>query len=761
MENDAGTNRVTVGDTHHSTGVAVGPYASSTVTIYQTISPDDHQNQRRHSILRQEVSRFWIDGYLHGALYDEVFLNLEMHQAAGLVDTDLWEFNWPQAQPSPQPVAVATRIADLFDAVGQRLLILGEPGSGKTITLLTLARDLLARAAADPTHVSPVILHLSSWASSWAENRQPFAQWLVEELNLRYKIPKNVAQGWIEKDELLLLLDGLDEVAPLYRDMCVATIKQFLRNHMVRMAVCCRTAEYEALSAPLSLHGAVVLHPLTPDQIEAYLDKAGAKLSALRAFLYQDRDLYAMATSPLFLNIMSLAYQGLSTVDFTSDGSTQARHRHLFDAYIRRLLFGHREVQQEYEAQDTLKWLQWLASRLLEHGQADFLIEWLQPSWLKTSTRRPFPVMALMFLWGPLYGLGAGAVLGGAFGLMAMGLQRLIAVTPVGMSADLATGLMLGLAVGFCVGLVGAIVNTINGGVQEIRPADHTFRLWALLRARLATGLYWGLLYGLAFHLFHRYGSNPANALMLGLVGALVASLVAGFIPMKPRRLFRWTPGNSFKSLVRTGARGVEFGLLVGTAFGLIVATPGVMMIGDDYGLMAMVTAIGPPTWDILLLAWPAGAAGGLLFRLLFEPEERAEFPTIEETRMPNQGIKVSAQNALTLGLASGLLGLAIGLGIGARNGELYLALLFGPLFGLAGGLMGGADAVVKHCILRTLLCLHDVAPRHYPRFLDHCVGRILLHKIGGGYRFTHRLLMEHVAAMTDDHIQRLAEDAA
>ncbi|MBD2461749.1 hypothetical protein H6G89_11870 [Oscillatoria sp. FACHB-1407] len=45
----------------------------------------------------------------------------------------------------------------VFDhmAVGRTLLILGEPGSGKTITLLKLAQNLLARTEADLVHLPP------------------------------------------------------------------------------------------------------------------------------------------------------------------------------------------------------------------------------------------------------------------------------------------------------------------------------------------------------------------------------------------------------------------------------------------------------------------------------------------------------------------------------------------------------------------------------------------------------------------------------
>ena len=44
-----------------------------------------------------------------------------------------------------------------------KLLILGEPGAGKTTELISLAHDLIARAVEDDTVPIPIIFELSSW----------------------------------------------------------------------------------------------------------------------------------------------------------------------------------------------------------------------------------------------------------------------------------------------------------------------------------------------------------------------------------------------------------------------------------------------------------------------------------------------------------------------------------------------------------------------------------------------------------------------
>jgi hypothetical protein len=61
---------------------------------------------------------------------------------------------------------------------------------------------------------------------------------------------------------------------------------------------------------------------------------------------------------------------------------------------------------------------------------------------------------------------------------------------------------------------------------------------------------------------------------------------------------------------------------------------------------------------------------------------------------------------------------------------------------------MSGGLAAWRHGILRLLLRRAGVAPRHYVRFLDEAASCILLQKVGGGYSFVHRLLLDYFAAL-------------
>jgi hypothetical protein len=75
-----------------------------------------------------------------------------------------------------------------------------------------------------------------------------------------------------------------------------------------------------------------------------------------------------------------------------------------------------------------------------------------------------------------------------------------------------------------------------------------------------------------------------------------------------------------------------------------------------------------------------------------------------------------------------------------ALLGWLVAGLVVGPLF-------GGAT-VIMHYTLRIFLWRCQVLPLQLVPIFDFCVDRILLRRVGGGYIFIHRMLMEYLASL-------------
>jgi energy-coupling factor transporter ATP-binding protein EcfA2 len=277
--------------------------------------------RNRHAMLKR-VNDFWVKSVLEQSLHGAVLIALGIEEQKDAVESP-WDKVLQTPDQSDFLLPPDTKIVDVFDQKGQNLLILGEPGSGKTTMLLELARDTIARAEKDSNEPIPVVFNLSSWTDS----KQSIAEWLVEELNTEYRIPKTIALSWIENDMLLLLLDGLDEVALERREKCVEAINEFRQEHLVPLVVCSRVADYNALAIQLKLQSAVLLQPLTSQQVNDYLYRAGPEFAAVHEALKKDLSLQELAQSPLMLSIMTLAYRGISVEDLQPLGTTGDRHK--------------------------------------------------------------------------------------------------------------------------------------------------------------------------------------------------------------------------------------------------------------------------------------------------------------------------------------------------------------------------------------------------------------------------------------------------
>ncbi len=309
--------------------VAVFIYHLQTNADHKRSTPEIRNRQR----MLAKVRTFWINGVLEESLHGAARIVLGLSEQRDAV-ANPWRLILQQPNQPPSSLPLGTHITQVYDRVNGELLILGEPGSGKTTLLLELTRDLLDRAQKDDTHPIPVVFNLSSWAVK----RQPLTKWLVEELNANYQVPRKVGQLWVDTDQLLLLLDGLDEVSLDYREACIDTINVYRGQYgMVPIIVCSRSTEYLAQTRLLLLHSAVVVQPLTLEQIEDYLTSAGEKLEAVRKVFYEDKVLQELATTPLMLSIITLTYAGIPVENFSMTDSLATRRQQILDTYVRRI----------------------------------------------------------------------------------------------------------------------------------------------------------------------------------------------------------------------------------------------------------------------------------------------------------------------------------------------------------------------------------------------------------------------------------------
>ena len=376
------------------------------------LTPQEYRNRQA---LLTKVKNFWVKGVLEKSLYNQVRISLGLEERFDAV-VNPWSMVLKTGDSSPQPLPQGTKVIDIFDQIGagRTLLILGEPGAGKTTTLLELTCDLIARAEQDVNHLIPVVFNLSSWAVQ----RQKIADWLVEELKTKYDVSKEIRQDWVKKQQLLPLLDGLDEVKAEYRNDCIAALNQFKQDNGAELVVCSRIRDYEILSNRLNFQSAVYLRPLTLEQVRHYLDSAGTELIGLRELLKRDTALQELSQSPLMLNIMTLAYQGVAIEDLPRIEVVAERRKRLFDDYVQKMFkrpnrsrgSANNKVPSQ---QQTLFLLGSLAQKLEKEARTEFLIEDIQVDWLLNQ----FQIIKEEIMNGLIYGLILGLIIGLFFGL--------------------------------------------------------------------------------------------------------------------------------------------------------------------------------------------------------------------------------------------------------------------------------------------------------------------------------------------------------
>jgi hypothetical protein len=244
------------------------------------------------------------------------------------IDVEIEEIQGPVDNPTGT-VPLRQLIGEYFQEVGCSLLILGEPGSGKTTTLRDLNYDLLNRAERGSRQPIPVMLHLSSWKVP------PVSDWVVKQLSFQHQIKEEKIRDWLKEHRLLLLFDGLDEVRKDQRLACVDALNKFAPEvGLAGMAVCCRFKEYRALSVKLTLTATVQLKLLSDQQVLQHVK--GKDCDDLHTVLQEDSGLRILVRSPFMLGLMMQTYQNDSVAELAAGkfNTSTERRKALIAAYV-------------------------------------------------------------------------------------------------------------------------------------------------------------------------------------------------------------------------------------------------------------------------------------------------------------------------------------------------------------------------------------------------------------------------------------------
>jgi serine/threonine protein kinase len=640
--------------------------------------------------LAQRVKSYWVEGVLRHEISEHPVADLEYS-----IDYSLIKEVWEDAMHPPTRTArvVRTPLYQTFTHLGRSLLILGEAGSGKTFSLLTLCEVILSRIAHDQ-HAEinvPVILTLSTWSTS----QRDLVTWMIGELRSKYHVPASIARALLEARLITPFLDGLDEVEPRHRAACVDAINRFLESYAsAGCVVVCRSESYHDLPR-LALAAAICLRPLDAEQLEAYFSQATETEDERTRLVHASAGLGELAGNPWMLRLLlSLVKSGVSGAQSAASEPGKLNHE-LIQNYLdhaltrtgkRALRWSHREIRRT---------LAWLAAGMRGSHQTVFKWEELQPNWL--HVRGPYLACAT----------GLSALLFGASFILGFGLTPL---RNFGFSAGIDFGLDFALATALV-----AFVYYFGWSLLRFR---HKVDLQPPALARttvaltLATAVKSG---GIAACLVPRYGPEILPMIVeAGLFGAFVFGQ-----PMLRRHLHE---DIRTRDAIAWSFHGLQHRLLVVLALTLTIG-----------GAVAFLEAPGAG-----LCVAAATCVLGLTLALI---DRRKIDPQVA----PNRGIHATFGQALAL---AGIVGTAISLIVAVSYGLPYGSCV-GLTFAILTFLRFGGDDVIRHYTLRLALGLHRRLPGDLAGILDAAVDRQVLRRIGGGYMFIHGGLMD---GLVDDH---------
>ena len=674
------------------------------------VNPEDLKHL---DALCEIVQREWIDGLLNDVMNASPQLMLSMKRVQSLVKTSTQSDGYVFTQ-QPLDDIEASDLGAAFAQSGRRMLIVGDFGSGKTTVVLKLCQSLLDERRVNSRAAVPVILNLATWS----RYRGTFPEWVIDELNARYRVPRRIGRRFVRNGYLVILFDGLDELPPSDRRSCVQAMNQY-NEPLHGLVVTCRQKEYEAIADRLSLNVAVAIQPLSSEQMESCFEKLSLNVNGLRDACAADEHLRMMATSPLMLNVMIHTYTGSHAIAIPNPSSKYTLDS-LLTGYVAVMCRRASVAQGTFSSESVISTLTTVALTMGSLTLAELRIDNIQPKWLPFRRHRAtyFYVTRLLEL---------------SFWTMALNMALNPGIVPVFSFEEFLRAALIAVPLAFA----SACAMKRSGCANSLPPwywRIHYFTLPAVSLGVL--NLLLGAVLGQPFQ---------PEAFVLAMVAYGVLPTLMCPLPdlrsgddIHPVERMKW----STKHAVLAGLAGTVIGFVFGTAFSVLISRALGTLIGTI--LQAPVDiAIG---YDDLKMGGGFAVAGGLI-GVVFGGLRRAISTNAFRS---NGAIQASFKNSLTAAWISLLL-LLVPIGscvfvLGWSFADAKAAGTSACGWVAITSLIYGGRAIFRHFVLRAMLACSQVLPTRFIALCEQGRKMGFLRGVGGAYIFIHKELQNHFA---------------
>ncbi|MGW2770748.1 NACHT domain-containing protein [Streptomyces sp. NPDC001275] len=498
-----------------------------------------------------------------------------------------------------------------------RLVLLGDPGTGKSMLLIRLVLGLLARRS--PGEPVPVLVSLASWDP----DRQDLRAWLADRLALDHPDlckpgPSEAGQGsrvamLLDGGLLLPVLDGLDELPEAVRASAISKINDAL-DPGEGLVLTCRTAEYKRAvrykgGRSVRLRGAagIVLQHVSPQDVREYLRRGASgkenedRWSQVFQALGTKAPVSKVLRTPLAVNLAHIIYNP------SAENSPKSRphpselcdsrrfptpvtvSRHLFDAFIAAAYRPHPRHPLRWKRQRAEIALTYLAKHLEEQLDGSTDIAWwrlhiglsfwklshfgalcglvlglaialpialLSSLSIKVMIGITLPAIAFGFLWGGLAGMHSTVGRSMTPGVGIRWTRKSIKAGILGPDQGGGCGLLLGFVVGVQFDFWTGVTTGLMYGLFAFSLSGIELRPANLKKQQSQGNL-----------LMRQYVIGWKSAITVGLALAFSVGLASFFTPKAPVPMpFRSEGGTLMGVFLNSAAVGS-----VGAALGLVV----------------------------------------------------------------------------------------------------------------------------------------------------------------------------------------------
>ena len=544
-----------------------------------------------------------------------------------------------------------------------------------------------------------MILELSEWQTvtkGWLWNKQEYdpsiKEWILSQLRSK-GVSKEIGEQWIKEKELVLLLDGLDELPSERQKKCVQAINEFLDSEFspLHLVVCSRKEEYEEYEEVLHLNGAICLEDLTVEQIQHYF--ASVNLGEFWESIKDSEKIVNFIRQPLFLAITSIAYQQIDVEEWRNCNTEERAIDYLIGIYCV-VALGKEDIKSRSNfSQEKIKKIK------LIHGSLIYLAKYLE--WCKNPNFVVKNLQPFFLIQGEIFYQKTTFFVSVSFFLFFV---YIVNLNLTKLNFDISSTILNFLS-----------VLSFNSWQQILISIAVLSLIIFLIAIPLLLPAF--LVFALFFYVYHEDNSininkfnllNPFIAyrftlyLIYSFYFLFSASLYIGFILLVFLTLSDAQTGktdiNILRSILKLLSFSISFSVIISPFYTLHEAILNNLELELRQTEKFDLSALFVNVLSIVIFC-------SLYYQLfLFLLTKFNIIPDVFSSIHP--------------------LGISVYIGV----------------------VCGGGYDLFKYFILRLIIFKFRYMPWNITRFLDYCTERLILQRVGYRYRFIHRLVQEHFA---------------